>query len=223
MNEIITKEIVVAAYDKDLSWLDTIQTEIKKTIYRKGSKNIGKDEIFIEPNVGRCVHTFFNHIYTNYDNLSDYTFFVQDYPFDHWGNLIYVIHSDPQIYPILATLNIGGYYGFHNNTLGTAWHMYDSKQFGSGKVLICLNNGHPQDTNPDINVDRYWEILFDEPKPNMYEFMPGGHFLISKEQVLLRPREFYKKIVDLLTSEEVAPWLIERLECYIFNEKYKIK
>ena len=77
----ITKEIVVAAYDRDLSWLNIIDPTIKKTVYRKGSDAQNDSEILLEPNVGRCVHTFFNHLHKNYDSLADYTFFAQDYPF----------------------------------------------------------------------------------------------------------------------------------------------
>ena len=133
-----------------------------------------------------------------------------------------MIHSDPQIYPILATLNIGGYYGFHNNTLGTAWHMSDSKQFESGKVLVCLNNGTPQ-ANPayfDIRLDEYWKQFFSCENPHEYEFMPGGHFCVSKEHVYLRSKEFYKSIVNDLENNPISPWNIERLECYMFNPKY---
>ena len=216
------KEIVIAAYDKDLSWMDKFNDNIKQTVYRRGDyESMRPNEIKITPNLGRCVHSFFNHILTNYDNLADYTFFAQDYPFDHWENLIDVINGDKTTFTNNATLKIGGYYGYHFNTIGSMWSMPTSTQFGGGNVLCCSSNGYPQDTNPKINVDKYWDIIFDDVKPNMYEFMPGGHFGISKEQVQLRSKEFYKQIVDLLVDDETAPWMIERLECYIFNPKYK--
>ena len=217
------KELVIAAYDKDLSWTQHLNNDVVKTVYKKGTQSDDKNEIFITPNVGRCVHSFFNHIYTRYDSLADYTFFAQDYPFDHWGNLIEILNGPIENYEKRASLIIGGYYGYHNNTLGTAWKLQDTVQFDSGGTIWCLSNGYPQDSNPDIDVDRYWELLFNEPKPPVYEFIPGGHFIISKEQVHVRPKEFYKKIVDLLEQEEIAPWLVERLECYIFNNNYKIK
>ena len=223
LEDVVRKELVIAAYDKDLEWLQDVNPDVKKTVYRKGTAPINSSEILVEPNVGRCVHSFFNHIHSRYDSLADYTFFAQDYPFDHWGNLLEVLNGPVENCRNKASLAIGGYYGYHNNTLGTAWQLQPTAQFGQGGTLWCLSNGHPQDTNPDIDVDRYWEILFDEPKPNIYEFMPGGHFAITKQQIHTRPKEFYKKIVDLLEQEQIAPWLVERLECYIFNNKYKIK
>jgi hypothetical protein len=224
------KEIVIAAYDKELNWMSQFNSDVKQTIYRKGIKTDNPNEIFIEPNLGRCVHSFFNHIYMNYDKMSDYTFFAQDFPFDHWENLVEIINApilEDDVYQkwlsTYSALTIGGYYGYHFNTIGSMWQMPPSQQFGSGRVLACLSNGHPQDHNPNINVDKYWDILFDCPKPSFYEFMPGGHFGITKEHVQLRSRSFYKKVVDLLVEDITAPWMIERLECYIFDIKFKTK
>lgn len=101
------------------------------------------------------------------------------------------------------------------------WNLSPSKQHGDGKVLICNSNGSPQDSNSNINVDDYWEKLFTSQKPSEYEFMPGGHFGITKEHAQLRSKNFYKQIIDLLLQDINAPWIIERLECYIFNPKFK--
>jgi hypothetical protein len=225
----MSKEIVIAAYNRDISWLSKL-SDIKKTIYRKGTK---KDdiEIFIESNVGRDVHTFFHHIYTNYDNLSDLTYFVQDYPFDHCENLIDIINNDS--YKENSVLKIDGYYGFHYNTIQntiisqgvTNYPMLELPvaEIGEGKSLRCMSNGYPHESYKNVNLDKYWNILFDSDRPYIYEFIPGGHFCIKKKQILLRSREFYEKIVSLLLNDKDAPWMIERLECYIFNPKYKNK
>ena len=224
----MTKEIVVAAYDKPLDWLASLNDEIKKTVYRKGNAMpLNEGEILIEPNLGRCVHSFFNHILINYDNLSDITYFVQDYPFDHWEDLIEIINGE-RIKP--ATLEIGGYNGFHFNTItvhsekgGLMHTMHRSSHHDSGYVISCYSNGMPHDNNPNINVDNYWDMLFDDIKPNIYEFIPGGHFSITKEHARLRSKEFYKKINEILIDSVIGPWIIERLECYIFNPNFKSK
>ena len=216
------KELVIAAYDKPLDWISKLNGEIKITIYRKGnSEPIRDNEILIEPNLGRCVHTFFYHIYNNYDKLANYTFFVQDFPFDHWGNVIKVINNNT--WENDYTLKIDGYYGFHNNTLGSAWNLTACSQFTNGSSLRCSSNGYPQDNNPLIDVNKYWNLLFDESLPNEYEFIPGGHFGITKEQIHIRSKEFYKKCCELLIEDITAPWMFERLESYIFDKKFKSK
>jgi hypothetical protein len=216
------KELVIAAYDKDLFWVKSLNDDIKITIYRKGINNNDENEIFLEKNLGRCVHTFFNHILTNYNNLSDYTFFVQDYPFDHWENVVDILNGDLDKISSNATLNFDGYFGFHFRTKGM-WELSNTNHFKNGNVLTCQSNGYPQDPGRNIDVDRYWNILFDHPTPNIYEFIPGGHFGINKETVKVRSIEFYNKIVNLLESEYISPWIIERLECYIFDKNYKSK
>jgi hypothetical protein len=223
----MTKELVIAAYDKPIDWLHQLNADVKVTVYRKGNGVAERpDEILLQPNRGRCVHTFFNHLYTNYDNLSDITFFAQDYPFDHWEDVIDVVNYSTQ--EQRCQLKIGGYYGFHFNTItvpsprgGIMWNLSPSRQHGGGRVLICKSNGFPQDSNPNINVDKYWKMLFTDTHPDEYEFMPGGHFGITKEHVHKRSKEFYKKVVDFLLEEDIAPWIIERLECYIFNPNIK--
>lgn len=226
----MTKEIVVAAYDKNLNWLDNLNNDIKKTVYRKGNmyQYYYDNEIRLDNNIGRCVHTFFNHIYQNYNTLSDYTFFVQDYPFDHWEDVIDVINNNQ--FDNKCQLQIDGYYGFHFNTItapspagGIMWTLYPTTHHGIGNILFCSSDGHEHDSNSEIDVNRYWSLLFNEPVPNRYEFMPGGHFGITKEHAHTRSKKFYKKILELLETEDSAPWMIERLECYIFNPKYKTK
>ena len=101
--------------------------------------------------------------------------------------------------------------------------MYPSQHHGDGKIIACNSNGMPHDHNPNINVDLYWDLLFDSPKPNIYEFIPGGHFGLTKEHAHIRSIDFYNKIVTLLIDDNIAPWIIERLECYIFNDKFKSK
>lgn len=224
------KEVVIAAYDKDLSWTNSFNDEVKVTIYRKGTNQHSSNEIFLEVNKGRCVHTFFNHILKNYEKLSDYTFFVQDYPFDHWENVVEVVNGTHDDFISNSQLNIGGYFGYHWNSItvpsekgGIMWSLSNSIQHGNGKVLICSSDGFPQDNNPNINVDKYWRILFENEPPYNYEFIPGGHFGITSEQIKIRSKEFYQKVVDILIDSEHTPWVIERLECYIFNPNYKTK
>ena len=53
------KELVIASYDRDYSWINNLDNNIKVTIYKKGNNELKSNEILIEPNLGRDVHTFF--------------------------------------------------------------------------------------------------------------------------------------------------------------------
>lgn len=203
------KELVIAAYDRDYGWKQYINEDVKITVYNKNQNTLKEGEILLTPNVGRDVHTFFNHIIENYDNLSDYTFFSQDEPFDHVNNIIALVNGDPEYWRKWALIKEDGYWCF--NTLYT-------------RILECDRHGRPQHTfEPDFDIDPIWEQLFDEPIPEIYEFVASGHFLITKEKVQKRPIEFYKKVRTILEQQENSPWIIERLENYIFNNNYKVK
>mgnify|MGYP003659311399 FL=1 len=213
------REIVVSVYDKDLSWLSTLHEDIKKTVYRKGEYTLRDGEIGLT-NVGRDVHTFFNHLYLNYDNLSDITFFTQDYPFDHWEDLVDVVNNNR--WSERANLVIGGYYGFHFNTnrpnttislnktdgtvsqitVGKMWKMKPTSHHGSGSIISCNSDGTPQAALGVYNIDmnEYWDKFFVSTSLSTYEFIPGGHFGITREHAQLRSRSFYKQVVDLLLS-----------------------
>jgi hypothetical protein len=215
------KEIVISVFEKNIDWIEKLNEEVKVTIYRKGDYPKSKfNEIKIESNVGRDVHAFFYHIVENYEKLSDITFFVQDFPFDHWGNVIDVINDLNNL--STCSLNFDGYYGFHNNQFGSAWALKHSNQFGGGFILSCTSTGSPQHIHENLNLNHFWYKFFSSPSPSEYEFMPGGHFAITKEQIRTRPKNFYQKIITFLETENIAPWVIERFECYIFNPNFKV-
>ena len=49
----MNKEIVIAVYDKELTWMEKFNPDVKKTIYRKGNLTKSEfDEIEIPQNAG---------------------------------------------------------------------------------------------------------------------------------------------------------------------------
>ena len=74
--------------NEDIEWTNVV-------IYNKGTKlenNYNHEEIMLE-NVGREGHTYYKYICDNYDNLDDYTIFLQDNPFDHCSDIINLLKS----------------------------------------------------------------------------------------------------------------------------------
>ena len=90
--------LVIARYNENMDWLNHFLNDSKYTIicYNKGSELLNLSEKISQirlPNVGREAHTYLYHILTNYDNLTDYTVFVQGNPFDHIQSNVYVLKS----------------------------------------------------------------------------------------------------------------------------------
>lgn len=80
--------MVVARYNENLDWLKTIPC--KFIVFNKGRNNLSKwikNQVKL-PNIGREAHTYLTFIVDNYDNLPDYTIFVQGNPFIHQRELL---------------------------------------------------------------------------------------------------------------------------------------
>jgi len=193
------KELVIAACNRDYSWIDFINDDVRVTVYKKGDSELKDNEVLIEPNLGRDVHTFFYHLYNNYDNLADVTFFSQDYPFDHVANYTSLINGNNLLWDAYA----------HQFNEG-CW--FFCTQYG---VLNCDKNGSPH--HPGLNLEGMWKQLFDLPCPDSFQFTPSGHFAITKEHARKTSKSQYRKILDILESQPTSPWEIERLEPYIFS------
>ena len=200
----MNKNLVISAFSRDYSWTKDVNEDVKKTIYTKNESNILPNEILITPNVGRCVHTFFHHIYNEYDNLDDFIITSQDFPFDHISNYLEIINGNPEIWDVHAKQKIGECWFFCT--------MYP--------VFPSYMDGSP--THQGLNISPVWSELFNEPTPTTVDFTPSGHFVVSKNQIKKRPKEFYGRICQILLTNEMAPWIIERLEYCIFNENLKI-
>jgi len=75
--------IVVARYKEDVSWTKQFDNVF---IYNKGDELEGYDNVIKLDNVGREPHTYYKHIYDNYNNLNEYTIFLQGDPHAHVRN-----------------------------------------------------------------------------------------------------------------------------------------
>lgn len=220
------KELVISAYEREYKpWIKYLNDDVKITPYRKGKNLEDPTEIFIQNNVGQDVHTFFYHIVSNYENLADYTAFSQDYPFDHVLNYIEILNGNPNYWKMLANVNIGEYYVFSTSTAldynqGAAQLGFPKDAY-TGKTLICEQSGYPHHRPNELNIDTLWPILFNDPIPSRYEFVPAGHFIISREHIHLRSKSFYETIVHQLETRWRCPYEVERLEGYIFNPQIK--
>jgi hypothetical protein len=189
--------IVVARYNEDITWTEQFPST-NVVIYNKGESLFQSDkkynEILLE-NVGREGHSYYKYIYDNYDDLSDYTIFLQGYPFDHSPNIIELIHTytnhpDLHIDFELLSSNIVGC-----NLSGCSYHPY----------------------LPLVSV---YEQLFNERKYEMlFVFGMGGQFIASKLQILKHPREFYLKIVEMLQYDinPIEGYVMERFHSLVFS------
>jgi hypothetical protein len=189
--------IVVARYNENINWCKKFSNVI---VYNKGDcLNNGYNEILL-PNVGREGHTYYKHICDNYDNLTDYTIFLQGNPFDHSPNIMHDLNK----YINNPFLNI-------------------NFEFLSKNIIDCNLSGCEH--HKDLPLIETYEKIFGKRVENMkFKFGAGAQFIVSKKCILNRPKSFYSKIVELLENEinPIEGFVIERFHKIIFNS-YSIK
>jgi hypothetical protein len=202
--------IVIARYNEDITWAQQLKEAI---IYDKNdtsnigniddkndTSNIGnidnlsgvKGMVIPLPNVGRGGHTYYKYIYDNYEDLSDYTMFLQGHPFDHYPNINNHFFED-----IRQKIKKNKLKNF--TPLGNILHC---------KISHCKYHPEP------LPMKQIYKKVFNKNAfPYMkFKFVQGAQFIVSKKQILKRPKAFYLNIVKLLEKEinPIEGFIIER-------------
>jgi hypothetical protein len=84
--------------------------------------------------------------------------------------------------------------------------------------LNCNLKGCPH--HKSLPLIETYEKLFGERKTEMsFIFGAGAQFIVSKQKILQRPKEFYLKIVEMLDKckNPIEGFVIERFHKLIFN------
>lgn len=185
--------IVVARYNENVEWTKNFLNVI---VYNKGTPLSDDFNHVVLNNVGREGHTYYKHIYDNYDNLSDYIIFLQGNPFDHSPNII---------------SNLNKY--INNKELSIDF------EFLSERILNSNLKNCPH--HPGLPLIKTYEKLFGRiiNKNMNFIFGAGAQFIVSKKKILQRPKEFYLKIVEMLDKDinPIEGFVIERFHKLIFN------
>jgi len=187
-------KIIVSRYNENIEWTKHFQNVI---IYNKGQPlENGYNEFFLN-NVGREGHTYYNYICDNYDNLEEYTIFLQGKPFDHSPNIVN---------------NINKY--VNNINLNIDFEFLSQEIHHSSLDLECS-------TYPECKtIHNSWERVFGVNNGNHEcTFGCGAQFIVSKNQILKKSKEFYENIVKMLeyTTDPSEGHHIERFHKYIFT------
>ena len=80
--------------------------------------------------------------------------------------------------------------------------------------LLVMVMGKPTDTCP---VAELYEKLFNETAPDLFYFVSGACFAVSKENILKRDINFYRKCLELTLTHYKMPWAFERIYRIIFK------
>jgi hypothetical protein len=189
----VSIRVVVARYREDVSWTRVLPNV---TIYNKGEPLSDQEynQVFL-PNVGREQHTFFWHIVKHYDELDDYTVFLQGDPFDHCRTVLERISQHLEAGAAGAGLTLLG-----------------------DHILDCNVGGcrhHPQ-----LPLRETYLKTFGKSGENQdFVFCAGSQFIAARANIRQHPREFYANILKLIETKWKIqlPWVFERFTGLIYK------
>ena len=165
-------ELVIARYNEDLKWVEQYQDFA--TVYNKGDEVEGAIAL---KNIGREAHTYVHHIVNNYDNLSDYTCFLQGDPMDP--------HS-PRFHLYLDHI-------LNSNEILPEF-FWISERIVEGDFEYEREPYHK--TFPNIKY-AYEKVFGKEPEIEKFIFGSGAMFCVSRNRIRERPIEFYQNILNI--------------------------
>ena len=206
------KGLIISRFNEDISWLEDIKG-FKIIIYNKGEKlsNDKFKNIINLNNVGRESATWLYHIVKNYEHLDDISIFLQG----RIDDLGCMAHNDPNDY-----LKDVGKFGFSASRYGVL-----SPFHWGWNVGIENNKKYKQQwdsgmiSRSKIGFRTFAKELFPEI-PIFVNTSYGGCFAIKKELIKKYDKDFYIKILDILTKHRnpIEGHYMERLWCYMFTK-----
>jgi len=192
-------EIVVSRYSENISWTKKYNNFI--TLYNKGDDLI-ENSIRLN-NIGREAHSYLYHIVNNYNNLAEYTCFLQGDPFNP--------HS-PRLYQYLDHV-------IHSNEVLPEF-------FWISERIVESDFEYKREPYHKIfpNIKYAYEKVFGEPpKIEKFFFGSGAQFCVSKNRIRERPIEFYQNVLNIFThdpGEEMDEMSLKLLGNSGINEKF---
>jgi len=197
-----SRELVVSVYKEKIEWIIKRQQIVgdreKISAYVKSDRNDFKfaDKL---PNIGRESHTYIYHIIKNYNNLADFTTFVQGGPFFHF-------HGPDN--PNLEFFNF------------VEQPIHDYNPLGDFAMTDCF--GRPF-SHWDVDLFPVWDRLFEGNMPHRFFANFGAQFIVSRSVIQNRSLEFWQELYKMHDEIEYLPWALEIMWYYVFDPRYKSK
>ena len=206
---------LLVAYYNNKSFLEVIEMfeNIDITIYNKSDEEFdisectNKNQVKTLPleNIGREGETYLRHIIENYDNLDDYTIFIQDDADNHIMDYSGFVEKTYQ----LVNANV-------------PFYQYPCQWRNSGIYTPTVYNGI-------VEVCGFFPTpyairdLCDELEinlPERYVTETCAFFMVDKNTIRKRPVEFYVKLKEWLLQGQAYGFVLEHTWKIIFDNTH---
>ncbi len=210
------KQVVIARYMEDLSWIFQIPEDWEITIYNKGPvltdsyidslRAKGSITWTQLENVGREGDTFLTHIINNHGfaeageyKLADVTVFLQGNPQDHLQGAWSGGEGRQDLAEVLSRED---------------WNTYSV--WGLGDWLECDQVGGPHHVPPQLPLVNMSEML-GLPIGKRIPFVVGAQWLVGRNVIAQHEKLYYEHIRNLVRYDPVWGYCLERMWAKIFT------
>ena len=201
----------ISHFNGDISWVKNIKKD-NYIIYNKSGNNIDhitNNYISIN-NVGYNIYSYLKFIIHNYENLPSVTVFCKDN--------IFTRHISIELFLRLINRK-----SFTSLEIDSQRRDFPVNLKMSDNSFVEINNSwykfnFPRKYFSDYN-EFYSYIFKDCNLPDFLRFSPGANFIVPKENILLRSKNFYKNLLNFVDYSKLSceSHFLERSLNTIFN------
>lgn len=178
--------IVVSRYNKNVDFVYKINNNknINVMIYDKENPH---NPLNIPVNKGNEASVYLKYIIDNYDNLTEFTFFIHDdeYAWHHSGSIIDKYNE--------AILSNTKYYNINDKC---HWNKPNLINEHYHKDLMKWYNDYIEEYIPISKVPNNKDFI--------YDYLGSAQFLVHKDLIRNLPKVFYKKIYDWIITTNIS-------------------
>ena len=172
--------VVLSRYKKNVNWVYKLQNINKICIYDKGisnnpyDKGISNNPYKIPVNKGNEASVYLKYIIDNYENLTDFTFFIHDdeYSWHHSGSIIDKFNESVMSGNLYYNINDKCILG---SIVANNWY---------NDILIWYNK----------YIEKYIPITSLPHKDWTQGYRGSAQFLVHKSLITKLPKQFYKDL-----------------------------
>ena len=201
----------ISHFNGDISWVKNIKKD-NYIIFNKSGKNIDhitNNYISIN-NVGYNIYSYLKFIILNYENLPRVTVFCKDN--------IFTRHISIELF--LRLINRRTFTCLENNSISDNFPVNLNI---SDDGFLEINNSWYKFNFPRkyfSEYDQFYSYIFKDCNlPDFIRFSPGANFIVPKENILLRSKNFYMNLINFIDYSKLSceSHFIERSLITIFN------
>jgi hypothetical protein len=250
MQHVTTREIVIARYRENISWIQNLPLSWKITIYNKGDilpntlQTLPNVTIITIENKGREAETIVYHLLHRYDTVSDFTVFLQASPFDH----------APELFECLSILHDKRSFSEYENYIPVTTrynadfpppHITEQRDNRFFRIedmsVYTLDYIEHIDTLSAQWVSSQWYLQYNmhtgtnimkhffdsigwkdaiSPDELIIKCSYAACFGVTKAAILQHSRDFYARLYEKTFDKPIAPYILERAWLHIFDQRF---